>query len=64
MYKKVTGYCPVLDENYSIRVNYREISTSAFHGCIKDTFRCEYNVSRCICPMPDCPIYTSAPETL
>lgn len=64
MYKNVAGYCPVLDENFSIRVSYQEISASTFHGHIKDTFRCEYNVSKGICPLPDCPIYLSAPDTL
>ena len=64
MYKKITGYCPTLKEEYSIDVKYLEISTLAFQGFIKDAFRCEYNNCSNCCAVHNCPIYTSATETL
>ncbi len=64
MYKKITGYCPTLEEEYSIDVKYLEVSTLASHGFIKDTFRCEYNNCSNHCTVQNCPIYTSAAETL
>lgn len=64
MYQNITGYCPTLEENYTIRVNYLEISAGKFHGFTKDTFQCRHNIYGDSCSINDCPIYMSAPDTL
>lgn len=64
MLKCITGYCPILEEDYSIHVTYDKVSTLTFQGFIKDTFQCEYVLSENACPITDCPIYLAAPETL
>jgi len=64
MFQNITGYCPMLNENYSIRVTYEKVSTHTLQGFIKGTFRCEHNIYGDSCQIPDCPIYLSAPDTL
>lgn len=59
-----TDYCPTLNENYSISIEYQKVSTTSFNGFIKNTFRCEHNIYGDGCQLSDCPVYLSAPEML
>ena len=63
MDKFVTGYCPTLEEEYSIKITYLNASTLQNQSFIKDTFKCEHSI-RTGCSMPHCPIYKSAPDDL
>ena len=64
MRKKIAGYCPTLDKDYSITVTYIDGSTLSQRCLIKDTFRCEHNTYGDACTLSDCPLYESAPDSL
>lgn len=63
MDKCFTGYCPVLDDEHSIRITYLNASTLHSQNFLKDCFRCEHSHQKG-CHISDCPIYGSAPDTL
>lgn len=57
--KPITGYCPTLDEDCTIRITYNGV----FQSYIKDRFYCKHSYEN-NCPVSDCPIYLSAPDEL
>lgn len=63
MKKYITGYCPVLNDEYHIQITYLDASTLHEQSFVKDSFQCEHS-GHTGCHMPDCPIYESAPDTL
>lgn len=64
MRKRIHGYCPVQDEEYTISVNYIDASTLKERVCIKGTYYCEYNKYGDQCNEQECPIYKLSPEVL
>lgn len=63
-YAYINGYCPVQNEDYSIKVTYLEYKPGYQHIFIKDVFSCDYYNNHGYCNIKECPIYTSAPEEL
>ena len=63
MDKRFTGYCPVLDDEYSICITYLNASTPQSQCFIKDRFRCDHSRQKG-CHIADCPIYEAAPDAL
>ena len=58
----ISGYCPVLNDDCSIKVTYIQVHTLNFGGFTKDIFQCEHIKD---CPLPDpgkCPLYSNAPH--
>lgn len=63
MDKYVTGYCPTLDKECSIKITYLNASTLYNPGFIKSHFICKHAMPA-DCHIPGCPIFEAAPETL
>ncbi len=60
----VNGYCPVLNEDCSIKVTYIQVQALSFSGFTKDIFQCEH-IKGCTLPDPrKCPLYSNAPPGL
>ena len=54
----VTGYCPVLDDEYSVTVFYVQV----FQQYQKDIYRCEYAIKTGRNCGFNCPVYRDAPN--
>lgn len=63
MDKIVTGYCPAINDECSIRVTYCNVSVLEGQGFEKGRFQCKHSIYA-DCHISNCPIYKSAPETL
>lgn len=62
MTETVKGFCPVLNCEYSINVNYSRIAGNRY---LKAGADCEYNADAThdTCPlMKECPLYLSLPK--
>lgn len=62
MYKTISGYCPTLDKEYSILIEYKKVFGRIPNVFIKNEFRCEHNIYGDACPLSDCPLYDAAPD--
>ncbi len=59
----ITGYCPTLDKDHSIEVDYINTSTLQGRSYIKGLFTCEVVSFGGDCSyVKDCPLYKQAPE--
>ena len=63
MNKIISGFCPIIEEDYSISVSYVDVSTLSSKKYIKSLARCEHSMVDG-CPINECPILKSAPEAL
>ena len=62
MTETVTGFCPFLNREYSIDINYSHITGNRY---LKAGADCDYNADAThdTCPMmKDCPLYLSMPK--
>ena len=64
MQKKITGFCPTQQKNYSIDITYINASDLEGTQYVKGTFRCEYDLFGDKCNENDCPIYKQAPDNI
>lgn len=64
MYKRVYGFCPTQNKDYSIRVNYINVSTTERFEYAKGIASCDYTSCGNDCDLPRCPIASNAPESI
>ena len=59
----INGFCPTLDKDHSIEVEYIDASTLQERKYIKGLFTCEVVSFGGICSSSNnCPLYNAAPE--
>lgn len=59
--KRISGYCPEQDCEYTVNINYHPILTLAINGYKKGNFSCGYTI-RNTCNQNTCPIFKNAPK--
>lgn len=64
MYKRVYGFCPSQNKDYSVNVCYINASTTENTQYIKGRGICDYTKCGNDCNLPQCPIASNAPESI
>lgn len=63
MYKTITGICPAQNKEYSISVEYHDVSNSTERHYVRGLLNCDYH-RKFRCPEKHCPLFALAPENL
>jgi hypothetical protein len=66
MNKSFSGFCPILQKEFAVRVSYLDASdqSDVRPVYVKGTFRCDFTARGGKCDIARCPIEALAPEEI